>query len=241
MGSLSLLRPSRSLFRLFASRISLPRMSGGYIPCTLSSADGSSRRTNFYSRLDAVALLGPGSAYSMSLAPSATQSPFGVRKWWIADARHTVASALVSRYVPQVIFPYYIALASQLLAALYAFLIIPETLQARDQHGATDDGGGTEGGETTVAENLVSPIKPLALLLPHRDGRTGVFHWKLFFLTISLFTTTSGVCLPPSDLRLIIRIELMFASDRIRHYRFPPLPERQVQFHPGRRTSSPHL
>ena len=109
-----------------------------------------------------------------------------------------VASALVSRYVPIVIFPYYIALASQILAAVYAFFVIPETLPAREKE---DDGEASleedAEAETTVAENLVAPVKPLGLLLPHRDS-SGTFHWQLFFLTISLLSTTSGV----SDHRL---------------------------------------
>ena len=106
-----------------------------------------------------------------------------------------MASALISRFIPIVIFPYYIALGSQILAALYAFAFIPETLHAQDKE---DDLGNHESDdeeeqEMTVTENLVAPVKPLALLLPHRDRSTGVFHWKLFILTISLFTTTSGV------------------------------------------------
>jgi hypothetical protein len=108
-----------------------------------------------------------------------------------------VASALVSRYVPIVIFPYYIALASQIFAALYAYLFIPETLhvQEKDEEDEEDEEEDEEGpmNIVEVAENLAAPIKPLSLLLPHRDHSTGVFHWKLFFLTISLLTTTSGV------------------------------------------------
>ena len=57
--------------------------------------------------------------------------------------------------------------------------------------GYDSDGGGA----ATVAENLVAPVKPLALLLPHRDHSTGILHWRLFFLTVSLLTTTSGVSL----------------------------------------------
>ena len=73
-----------------------------------------------------------------------------------------------------------------------------------------EEGGynGEGGIETTVAENLVAPIKPLALLLPHRHQSTGIYQWKLFFLTISLLTTTSGVRLCfLRELRSVLKLE----------------------------------
>lgn len=44
----------------------------------------------------------------------------------------------------------------------------------------------------TVVEAVVEPVKPLALLLPHR-GKHGSLEWRLFILTMSLLATTSGV------------------------------------------------
>jgi hypothetical protein len=43
-----------------------------------------------------------------------------------------------------------------------------------------------------VVDAVVEPIKPLALLLPHR-GKSGSLEWRLFILTMSLLATTSGV------------------------------------------------
>jgi hypothetical protein len=43
-----------------------------------------------------------------------------------------------------------------------------------------------------VVEAVVEPVKPLALLLPHR-GKHGSLEWRLFILTMSLLATTSGV------------------------------------------------
>jgi hypothetical protein len=45
----------------------------------------------------------------------------------------------------------------------------------------------------SVVEAVVEPVKPLALLLPHR-GKHGSLEWRLFILTMSLLATTSGVC-----------------------------------------------
>ena len=44
----------------------------------------------------------------------------------------------------------------------------------------------------SVVEAVVEPVKPLALLLPHR-GKHGSLEWRLFILTMSLLATTSGV------------------------------------------------
>ncbi|KAK4686508.1 hypothetical protein P7C73_g3615, partial [Tremellales sp. Uapishka_1] len=139
-------------------------------------------RTRFYSRLEAVAVLGPGLSY--------------------------IASALASRYIPNVIFTYYLALGAQVLAALYAFAFIPETLPAhpKEDEEYTSDSA-SEDHELTTAEELIAPIKPLALLLPHRDGISGQIRWKLFCLTISLFTTTSGTV-------FIATASLLFLSDK---------------------------
>lgn len=43
-----------------------------------------------------------------------------------------------------------------------------------------------------VVDAVTEPIKPLALLLPHR-GKHGSLEWRLFILTMSLLATTSGV------------------------------------------------
>lgn len=43
-----------------------------------------------------------------------------------------------------------------------------------------------------VVDAVTEPIKPLALLLPHR-GKSGSLEWRLFILTMSLLATTSGV------------------------------------------------
>lgn len=43
-----------------------------------------------------------------------------------------------------------------------------------------------------VVEAVTEPVKPLALLLPHR-GKSGALEWRLFILTMSLLATTSGV------------------------------------------------
>lgn len=87
-------------------------------------------------------------------------------------------SALVSRYIPDPLFTYYIAIGCLIGASIYA-TIIPETLQ----HEQEESGG---------LQTLVAPIKPLAVLLPTRDA-AGRLSWRLSFLTISVFMTTCGV------------------------------------------------
>jgi hypothetical protein len=114
-----------------------------------------------------------------------------------------VASALVSRYIPVTIFPYYIALASQLLASIYAYFFIPETLPQHTSSGTQTHSPALSTAslhdETyqeellhTIEEQVVAPIKPLGLLLPKKD-KEGNVNWRLGLLTISLLTTTCGV------------------------------------------------
>jgi hypothetical protein len=86
---------------------------------------------------------------------------------------------------------YYIALACQLLASLYAAFAIPETLPPADE--PEDSEQHITGTEGELEEMLVAPIKPLGLLLPRRNVDTGRLQWKLSFLTISVFMTTCGV------------------------------------------------
>jgi hypothetical protein len=117
-------------------------------------------------------------------------------------------SALSSRYIPLVLFPYYIALASQWIASAYAAMAVPETLRR--------DGGSGGGGESdessdagsedddedeedqglveALVDDVLEPIKPLALLLPRRED--GVLHWRLFIVTLSLLATSCGVSRP---------------------------------------------
>ncbi|WVQ96944.1 hypothetical protein IAU59_004053 [Kwoniella sp. CBS 9459] len=172
---------------------------------TLCVADVASEdaRTRFYSRMEAVALMGPGTAY--------------------------ITSALVSRYIPNVAVPYYIALGAQVGAALYAYFFIPETLHAASdaKSGESDDEpegsqAGSESGsgspqvdeegeedehanEGILAETLASPIKPLRLLIPHRhEGR---LHWQLFVVSLSLLMTTAGTV-------FIATASLLFLTDK---------------------------
>lgn len=115
-------------------------------------------------------------------------------------------SALASRYIPVVLFPYYIALTAQILSSMYALVSIPETLKRTSEMTAEeseDEEGEDEEPETItervteavedVAEAVVEPIKPLGLILPHRDKDTGRFHWRLFAITLSLLSTSLGV------------------------------------------------
>lgn len=121
------------------------------------------------------------------------------------SAEHAVISALSSRYIPIVLFPYYLALGAQLLSSLYALLFVPETLSKVDDHESIASESVSDEEEETMMEAIVDhvvepvmeavtePIKPLALLLPHR-GKNGSLEWRLFILTMSLLATTSGVC-----------------------------------------------
>lgn len=69
----------------------------------------------------------------------------------------------------------------------------------------------------TVVEAVVEPVKPLALLLPHR-GKHGSLEWRLFILTMSLLATTSGVghsgvvCSPQLTIRLYSSLRLHYYS-----------------------------
>jgi hypothetical protein len=116
-----------------------------------------------------------------------------------------VISALTSRYTPYVTLPYYIALASQFLAAAYALVAIRETLarlQRKSDSDTTEDDesthsdNGSEVGSITAIATAVKtaaiPVKPLRVLIPYRDER-GVLRWELLALAISLFATTCGV------------------------------------------------
>ncbi|WVF71017.1 hypothetical protein IAT40_005813 [Kwoniella sp. CBS 6097] len=160
---------------------------------TLCVADVASEdaRTRFYSRMEAVALLGPGTAY--------------------------ITSALVSRYIPDVAVPYYIALGAQIGAALYAYFFIPETLNAASdakdnesgEEDGTEDGSNSDGesdeNQGILAETLAVPVKPLGLLIPHRhEGR---LHWQLFVVSLSLLMTTAGTV-------FIATASLLFLTDK---------------------------
>ena len=111
-------------------------------------------------------------------------------------------SALVSRYTSITLLPYCIALASQLLAALYAAVAIPETVRKDDEDDKTDSDAesetGDNGGLREVVEDtmeaVVEPVKPLRLLMPRRNEETGRIEWRLFLVTVSLLITTIGVC-----------------------------------------------
>ena len=142
----------------------------------VSDVASEEQRTLFFSRLEAVSLLGPGTGY--------------------------VVSALVSRYVPIVLLPYYLALGFQFSAAVYAFFCIPETLKGsrkdetdsnEEEDNQESDGGMFPEVVEEVVEAVVEPIKPLALLLPHRDKETGRFEWRLSLVTLSLLSNTIGV------------------------------------------------
>lgn len=121
-----------------------------------------------------------------------------------------------SRYSSITLLPYYIALASQVLAAIYAMAFIPETLHQDDlkedtstdatslDDGHDDDEEEHEGGIREIVEDtmeaVVAPVQPLRLLLPHRNSQTGHIEWRLFLVTISLLATTCGVSEAPAPL-----------------------------------------
>ncbi|KAK6907824.1 hypothetical protein L486_05744 [Kwoniella mangroviensis CBS 10435] len=140
-------------------------------------------RTRFYSRMEAVALLGPGTAY--------------------------IISALVSRYVPNIAVPYFIALGAQIGASLWSFFFIAETRKfPSNNDNSSDDEEEEEEGRGVVAEiteNLEAPVKPLKLIWPHRHK--GKLHWELFVVALSLFMTTSGTV-------FIATASLLFLSDK---------------------------
>ena len=148
---------------------------------SVSDVADDQQRTRFFSRLEAVSLLGPGTGY--------------------------VLSGLISRYTNIVLLPYYLALGFQFLAAVYAFLVIPETLpDLPDNKSVTTIGESEDRNEGLIAEAVevvedvmdavVQPVKPLALLLPHRNRETGKFEWRLTLVTISLLLNTIGVSQP---------------------------------------------
>lgn len=43
----------------------------------------------------------------------------------------------------------------------------------------------------TLVDPLVEPIRPLKLLLPRKEN--GVWHWRLFIVTLSMLSTSCGV------------------------------------------------
>lgn len=107
----------------------------------------------------------------------------------------SVISALANRYTPWVTLPYYIALTSQFLAALYALLAIRETLPHDPSSEVLSDTA-TETGSVPLVMRAVGkvavPVRPLAVIMPYRDEK-GVWRWELLALSISLFATTCGV------------------------------------------------
>jgi hypothetical protein len=140
-----------------------------------------------------MALFGPCLAFGASFRPLP-----GLASHCVAIALTSgdvVLSAMVNRYTPYVTFPYYIALASQLLASLYAYTSIRETLRSKKSE---SDAGGSESGEEEegiierAVERVTVPVRPLRVLMPWRDER-GVLHWELAALAVSLFATTCGV------------------------------------------------
>ena len=105
---------------------------------------------------------------------------------------------------------------------------MPETLQreSKDQDEEESEESGQEGEENEgiigvvedVIEIAVEPIKPLGLLLPRRDQDTGKVVWSLSVLTLSLLSTTFGVCLWES-------VGNTLTADHLHRYGFPPLLE----------------
>ena len=112
-------------------------------------------------------------------------------------------SALASRYSNITLLPYYIALASQLLASVYALMAIPETLPPdddkteseveNDSHSESEEQGGLREVVEDTMEAVVEPVKPLRLLMPKKNKKTGRVEWRLFLVTLSLLLTTIGV------------------------------------------------
>ncbi|WWC88216.1 uncharacterized protein L201_003121 [Kwoniella dendrophila CBS 6074] len=149
-------------------------------------------RTRFYSRMEAVALLGPGTAY--------------------------IISAVVSRYVSNIAVPYFIALGAQVGASLWSFFFIAETKQFNkndnnhNEENSDDDDGNSvsssnqgRGIVAEITESLEAPVKPLKLIWPHKHK--GKLHWELFVVALSLFMTTSGTV-------FIATASLLFLSDK---------------------------
>lgn len=92
--------------------------------------------------------------------------------------------------------PYYIALGSQFLAALYAVFAIRETLPRDPGSEEVLADTASETGSVHVVMRAVNkvavPVRPLRVIMPSRDER-GVLRWELLALSISLFATTCGV------------------------------------------------
>lgn len=172
--------PTLSWFLLALNGIFVSASTKSVFVPSLSIADVSSESgmTKAYSLLEAVTLLGPGSAY--------------------------ILSALSSRYIPIILFPYYIALGSQFLATLYALIAVPETLPA-DTRAEVDSIHSQEGIIEAIVLPVIKPIKPLRLLLPRKEADG--WHWRLSILTVSLLFTTSGTV-------FIVTASLLFLSDK---------------------------
>ncbi|ORX40178.1 major facilitator superfamily domain-containing protein [Kockovaella imperatae] len=164
-----------------------------FVPTLLvSDVADDEQRTRYFSRLEAVSLLGPGTGF--------------------------ILSALTSRYSSITLLPYYLALGFQFSASVYAFFCIPETKdmgddadsdsgdQSQDHHHRHRDSGLPEAVEEVV-EAVVDPIKPLGLLLPHRDRETGKFEWRLTLLTVALLCNTIGIVFIPTA-------SLLYLSDK---------------------------
>jgi hypothetical protein len=122
-----------------------------------------------------------------------------------------VVSALSSRYIPVLLFPYFIAVGAQLLSSVYAASFIPETLPSEKPSEGQEESSDDESeddhphtfGETAenVMEAVVAPVKPLGILLPRRDPETKRIEWRLSVVTLSLFTATCGVSGPRNGLQ----------------------------------------
>ncbi|KAJ9095405.1 hypothetical protein QFC20_006687 [Naganishia adeliensis] len=149
----------------------------------ISDLTGDENRSKYYSRLESMALFGPCLAF--------------------------VISALANRYTPWVTLPYYIALTSQFLAALYALLAIRETLPHDPSSEVLSDTASETGSVPLVMRavgKVAVPVKPLAVIMPYRDEK-GVWRWELLALSISLFATTCGTVFVPTAV-------LFFLSDK---------------------------
>jgi hypothetical protein len=110
--------------------------------------------------------------------------------------------------------PYYIALSSQFLAALYALLAIRETLPQEKSNDVLSDTASETGTVPLVMRavgKVAVPVKPLAVIMPYRDEQ-GVLRWELLALSISLFATTCGV----SRSQLASGMKLMCGADGVR-------------------------
>ena len=137
------------------------------------------------------------------------------------------------------LFPYYIALGAQFISSLYAIIFVPETLkrstkQDEEESEEEDSDDESEGVIDQVVESVVEavvePVKPLALLLPHR-GKHGSLEWRLFILTMSLLATTSGVS---SHHLQHVQAD---STDRLHRYSIITIPKRQIPIQPRSRMS----